>query len=83
MKNAGYTIIQSEVYNAGDMFGVALGFNGYSYVTWEFQINGKGGYDFFWGHYIDDTYYAHLDYHERLMNRYKEMQERIENNERK
>jgi hypothetical protein len=82
MENAGYTIIQSEIYNAIEMHGVALGFNGYTYVTWEFSVNDKREYDFFWGHYITDTFAAHIDYHERLVKLYRERAERIKSNER-
>jgi hypothetical protein len=77
MKNAGYTIIQSEIYDVVNMYGVALGFNGTSYVTWEFTVTEKE-YSFYWGHYFSDPFAVSLDYHERLIKKYREVIERRE-----
>ncbi|MBQ9914052.1 MAG: hypothetical protein IJO73_07475 [Clostridia bacterium] len=79
MKNAGYTILQKEIYNFTDNFGVALGHNGKMFVTWEFTREGKN-YSFYWGHYFADHHKAFKDYHDRLSQNYDQfIEEEIHN----
>ena len=74
-KNAGYTIIQEEVYASmpgGRQFTVALGENerAGNFVTWEGVISPAGKTDYFWGHYFRGKRDAHADYHARLARKY-------------
>jgi hypothetical protein len=60
------------------MYGVALGYNGAEFVTWEYKVtieNEKNEYSFFWGHYFNDPFLASRDYHLRLFTRYTELYE--------
>lgn len=79
MNNAGYNILNSEIYQQYvspdkehiQLYGVCIGHNGRDYVTWEFVVNEKGEYSYFWGHYISDKAAAFADYHRRLINKYE------------
>lgn len=80
MKNAGYNILMSEIYEQYvspdkekiTLYGVCIGHNGKGYVTWEFTVNEKGEYSYFWGHYFGDTKnIAFADYHKRLIKIYE------------
>lgn len=75
-KNAGYTIIQEEVYVAmpgGRQFTVALGENecAGTFVTWEGVISQTGETDYYYGHYFQWKRDAYADYHARLARKYE------------
>lgn len=84
MKNAGFEIIQAEVYNtwytngehnAKVEEGICLGYNEIKeeWVTWEF-IRDSAGMNYFWGHYFGwkDSSKAKIDYHHRLLSKYND-----------
>ena len=76
-KNAGYNIIQEEVYATmpgGRRFVVALGENERTghFVTWEGVIPLAGETNYFWGHYLGERRAAYADYHARLARKYAE-----------
>lgn len=72
--NAGYHIMQYEVYREGVApsgieykNAVVLGLNKKGmWVTWEWSNSSE----FFWGHYFESENDARKDYHARLMNNY-------------
>lgn len=78
MTNAGFTIVQSEIYEQYvshdtehiQMYGVCIGRKPKEYVTWEFVVNEKGEYSYFWGHYFTSKNRAFEDYHRRLIDKF-------------
>jgi len=82
MKNAGFEIIQAEVYNtyfantAKVEEGICLGYNEIKeeWVTWEF-VHDSSGMNCFWGHYFGwkDSSKAKIDYHHRLLAKYDDV----------
>ena len=77
--NAGYTIIAAEAYEHSDgaEHAVVLGKMetrfGMQYVTWErtLRLANPDKRDYFYGHYSDSGDFARADYHERLMEHYR------------
>lgn len=76
MKNEGYTILQKEIYCFKHGYGVALGHNGRTFVTWEFKKTNEY-FSFFWGHYFDNHHKAFKDYHDRLSKNYEQFIEEV------
>lgn len=73
--NEGMQILRAELYESNDkrVDGICLGVNskGTMYVTWDFTIWPGRAPSFESGHYINEQSKALADYHERLMEKYK------------